>query len=218
MAVWDDIIPKDELGSYERSGLGKIRELGKKPAVLVVDMINCFVNDDQTLGYSKTGREALFSIKKLIDTARPLNVPIIYTTSKLFKNPADRGLWKSGDGKKFFEKEDACEVVAEIRPRSDESLIAKLRPSAFFGTELISLLVYHKIDTLIVTGMVTSGCIRATVVDAFSHNYLVVIPEECVADRNQISHKINLFDMQMKYADVVPLEKVTAYLESLNNK
>ncbi len=216
MAVWDDLISQEDLGVYERKGLGKTREFGKRPAVLVVDMINCFVNDDQTLGYSKTGKKATLAIKRLIDKARPLNVPIIYTTSQLFKNPAERGLWKSGDGKKFFAKEDACDVVEEIKPEADDSLIAKLRPSAFWGTELLSLLIYHQVDTLIVTGMVTSGCIRATVVDAFSYNYIAIIPEECVADRNQISHKVNLFDMQMKYADVISLDKVISYLESLN--
>jgi nicotinamidase-related amidase len=77
------------------------------------------------------------------------------------------------------------------------------------------MLAYHSIDTVIVTGMVTSGCVRATVIDAFSYNYRVIVPIECCADRGEISHQVNLFDMGMKYADVVPLEEVMKHLATL---
>ncbi len=90
-------------------------------------------------------------------------------------------------------------------------MVTKSKPSAFFGTPLASMLTYLGVDTLVVTGMVTSGCVRATVVDAFSHNYRVVVPIECVADRSATSHQVNLFDMDMKYADVLPLADVLAH-------
>ena len=90
-----------------------------------------------------------------------------------------------------------------------------MRPSAFFGTLLPSLLTYHGVDTVIVTGMTTSGCVRATAVDAFSYNYRVIVPVECVADRSPTAHLANLFDIDMKYGDVVPAAEVREYIESL---
>ena len=95
-----------------------------------------------------------------------------------------------------------------------EVIIPKLRPSGFFGTSLADMLIYHQVDTVIVTGMTTSGCVRATAVDAFSYNFRVVVPEECSGDRAVVSHKVSLFDMHMKYADVVPLEAVLDRLAS----
>jgi len=91
-------------------------------------------------------------------------------------------------------------------------VITKTKPSAFFGTPLASILTYLGIDTIVLGGMVTSGCVRATVIDAFSHNYRVIVPLECVADRSPTSHEVNLFDIDMKYADVLPLAEVLAHL------
>ncbi len=110
------------------------------------------------------------------------------------------------------------EILEELRPRKNEFVIAKDKPSAFFGTPLVSRLQYFNVDTLIITGMVTSGCVRATVVDAFSHNYFIIIPEEGVADRGDISHQVSLFDMHMKYADVLHLPEVAAYLQGFLKK
>jgi maleamate amidohydrolase len=90
------------------------------------------------------------------------------------------------------------------------------KPSGFFGTPLASYLVHAGVDTVIVTGMTTSGCVRATVLDAFQNNFHVIIPHECSADRSQISHKVNLFDMHMKYADVISLEETVEYLDSVS--
>ena len=109
----------------------------------------------------------------------------------------------------------ANEVVEPIAPRDGEPVIPKTFPSAFFGTDLLSYLVYANADTIILTGMVTSGCVRSTAIDAFSYNYRVIIPEECVADRGQTSHKVALFDLHMKYADVVPKADTIRYLELL---
>ena len=94
-------------------------------------------------------------------------------------------------------------------------VIRKDKPSVFFGTPLMSYLHELQVDTLLVTGTTTSGCVRATVVDAFSYNFKVVVVEECVFDRGQASHQVNLFDMQAKYADVVSLEDALRYLDKL---
>ncbi len=107
------------------------------------------------------------------------------------------------------------DIVREIAPQPHEFLIRKAKPSAFHGTALLGYLIDLGIDTLIVTGTTTSGCVRASVLDAFSQNYKITIVEECTFDRFESSHAINLFDMQSKYCDVLPLDEVTAYLTSV---
>jgi nicotinamidase-related amidase len=215
MPLWEDVIPEEDLRVYSKSGWGTKREWGEAPALLIVDMTKGFVEDRFPLGYSATGRPAAAAIKRLLDKARGVNVPVFYTKGKPSQTPAEKGMWKSKDTPIKSDPE-IHDIVPELAPQSGESVITKRRPSAFFGTELISLLNYNRIDTVIVTGMVTSGCIRATVIDAFSYNYTVIVPEACVADRGQLPHKVNLFDMHMKYADVVPLEEVLGYLCGLH--
>jgi maleamate amidohydrolase len=127
----------------------------------------------------------------LLEAARGAGIPVIYTR-------------RIGD-----------QIPEIIAPLEDEIVIAKDKPSAFFGTPLVSYLTALGIDTLIVAGTSTSGCVRATVVDAFSLNYAVVVVEDCVFDRGSVSHKVNLFDMQAKYADVLSLEQVTALIGAL---
>ncbi len=106
-------------------------------------------------------------------------------------------------------------AMARLIATTGEPVIAKTWPSAFFGTNLASYLIYHRVDTLVVTGMVTSGCVRGTAIDAFSHNYRVIVPQECVADRGQTSHKVALFEIHMKYGDVLPAEAVISELEAV---
>ena len=107
------------------------------------------------------------------------------------------------------------EIVKEIAPQASDIVIRKLKPSGFFGTPLQSVLNDYRVDTLLVTGGSTSGCVRATVVDAFSLNYFVAVVEEGVFDRIQLSHKANLLDMNIKYADVMKAEDVARYLDNL---
>ena len=107
------------------------------------------------------------------------------------------------------------EFVAELAPRDCDILVPKKQPSAFFATALASHLIDLGADTLIVTGCTTSGCVRASVVDAFSYNFRVTVPEECVYDRSRVSHAVNLFDMSEKYADVAPAAEVRSRLAAL---
>jgi nicotinamidase-related amidase len=139
----------------------------------------------------------------------------VYSTGSPSEKEVERGRWKSRGSDPLARAPEAHTVWPEIKPEPDDVVVAKKKPSVFFGTPLQSYLTYWNVDTTIITGMVTSGCVRATVVDAFSHNYYVVIPEECVADRGDISHRVSLFDMHMKYADVLPVAQVEEYLKSL---
>lgn len=214
-----DIIPKEDAEIFEKyHGTSRRRVgFGRKAAVIVVDMTNAFVLDDYPTGYSKTGIPCARAIKELLEHARAAGLPVIYTKGILFSHPEEdalRGRWIDKTSPLPREVlEVANQIYHEIVPVRGDIVIEKAKPSAFFGTQLVSILNYLGIDTLIVTGMVTSGCVRATVVDAFSYNYRVIVPEECVADRSQISHKVNLFDMDMKYADVMKLDDVIANIE-----
>lgn len=197
---------------------------GQKPAVIVIDMTNAFVDPKYTHA-SKTswemGVKTIEGLKVLLAGARSRSVPIVYSKSEresglLFdigvsRKAAERAL---REGRKPPEPL-ANEIIREIAPEENDLVITKIRASVFFCTHLISYLIYKNIDTLIMTGMTTSGCVRASVVDAASYNYRVIVPEECVADRAVVPHKANLFDMAMKYADVVPLSDVLSYLRNL---
>jgi nicotinamidase-related amidase len=210
MAIWDDVIPESDLKNFRRAHSGEVREWGQQPAIVVVDMSWGFVDSRYGRGNSEMGWPTVRAIQRLLEAGREAGVPIFFTTGYDDNSDASHGRWKSRGSDDPVENQ----IVPELAPRPDEVVLRKRRASAFFGTDLVEFLVYHRVDTLIVTGMTTSGCVRATVVDAFSYNFLVVIPEECVGDRGVVSHKVSLFDMHHKYADVVPLEQVTGWLRA----
>lgn len=216
MAVWDDVIPAEDLAEMGQEW-GHRQGMGTNPALLVVDMTYAFVDDRFPLGHGATGWPCVKAIADLLAAARGRGLPVIYTGGLAARNDAERGRWKSSGRPPDPAPglPDAHEIVPGLRPQADETVVRKRRPSAFFATELASLLTFHRVDTVIVTGMVTSGCIRATAVDAFSHNLRVVVPEECVADRVQVSHAVALFDIHMKYGDVLPAHEVRAALDGL---
>lgn len=188
---------------------------GEKIAVLVVDVTRNFVEAPFPLSCTRMGMSVANSIKKLLDKARLLKIPIVYTKGSIWKTRVDGGRWLDKGLKIETSSKEDNEIVDVIKPEKEEIIITKEKPSAFFGTQLISLLNYLRVDTIIVTGLTTSGCIRATVVDAFSYNLRVIIPLECVGDRTETSHKVSLFDMDTKYADVLPLSKVLSYLDRM---
>ena len=111
--------------------------------------------------------------------------------------------------------ERGYQFVAEVAPEPGDLLIPKRHPSAFFGTALVSYLIDLGVDTVLLTGCTTSGCIRASAIDAFAYNFRCAVVEECVYDRSPLSHVVNLFDIQAKYGDVVPVADATAYLNAL---
>ncbi|HEX2385199.1 MAG TPA: isochorismatase family protein, partial [Candidatus Binatia bacterium] len=158
-------------------------------------------------------------VRGLIDKARPKGVPVIYTTGYGVETNYESGRrpWKNDrhDEDETMDYSARMEIVKEIAPMPSDIVIHKSKPSGFFGTPLHGVLNDYAVDTLLVTGGSTSGCIRATAVDAFSYNYFVAVVEEGTFDRIQLSHKANLLDMNMKYADVMKAEAVAAYLDRL---
>ena len=229
MAIWDDAITVRDKMVLNACGYGRVRGLGKRPALVVIDMNYNWVGDrrEPVLESIKRIRhscgeeawDAVSVVRKLMDKARQKNIPVIYTTGFGAETnyESKRRPWKNhrheeDETKAFSER---MEIVKEIAPQASDIVIHKAKPSGFFGTPLQSVLNDYGVDTLLVTGGSTSGCVRATVIDAFSYNYFVAVVEEGTFDRIQLSHKANLLDMNIKYADVMKADDVARYLDSL---
>ena len=181
--------------------------------VLVVDFTAAFVDSAYPTGFSPTGWPAVEATVRLLASARTAGVPIVYTKSFDHTSTERRpeSAWTSS--LRFVREGD--HIVDQLCPTGRDRVIAKGDvPSAFFATGLADVLRDLGRDTVVIAGMTTSGCVRATVVDAFQHGFSVVIPQECVADRSQVSHQVSLFDMHVKYAHVGTLSDVIRYLES----
>lgn len=225
-SLWKKYLSKRDLRIYGDVGFGEPTGFGKSAALLIIDVIYGFTGDGPEpieesikkypLSCGEESWEAIKHIKKLLQTARDVNIPVVYSIGEGHAEGTNEWI---GIKSNFFnhplmkKRQKGTKVVEEIKPTSEELVISKIKPSIFFGTPLISYLMYHGVDSVIVTGCTTSGCIRASVVDAFSYNYKVIVPYECTFDRGQASHAINLFDMQQKYADVVSTESVIQQLQ-----
>jgi nicotinamidase-related amidase len=208
-----EVVPEsDRETMVEKGGYGETVEFGDDVAVLVVDMTREFVEDSYPNGYAETGQPAARSIGDLVETARAHDVRCFYSRPLKGTHAFERGRWSDTSGETDVD-EEMLEFAPELAPTADDIVVEKYKPSMFFGTQLESLLNQDGADTLIVTGMTTSGCVRATILDAFSYNYRIVVPEECTADRSQISHETTLFDVDMKYGDVRPLAEVIEHVE-----
>lgn len=208
-----DTVPETDLQYFEKGGHGARMGWGDNPALLIIDMTKEFTSSDYSLGRSDVGSDAVEANARLLRAGRDNDVPIFYTkvnADHANVYPSTNEAKKAGDP---YDPETGNEIHPEIEPQDTDIVIKKHRASAFFDTHLNNMLREFDIDTLVVTGMTTSGCVRATVVDASSSNFHVIIPEECVADRSQYSHEASLFDMDMKYADVTPLNDVVEKLQ-----
>ncbi len=216
MAIWDDVIPPAERAEYDRAGWGGRVGYGSRPALLVVDMYNAFVDPDYPFSAADAPATAM-AISGVLASFRRHGHPVFFTRARPEPTPAARGRWKvkATTQDPRMQSPQAYEIWPELTPEQHETVIEKTYPSAFFGTTLASQLVYHSIDTLVVTGTVTSGCVRGTCLDGFNLNYRVIVPEECVCDRGTVSHKVALFEIHMKYGDVVPAPDVLDYLDTL---
>jgi maleamate amidohydrolase len=214
-------IPAEDLAALRKmwgGGVPEPRPLGQRPVLLVVDMTAAFVRDEYPTGWARTGVPCAAAIAGLIEEARAARVPVIYTVTEPLLHRAQVGAWLRNrpEPSMFpFDSPGAHHaVVEELAPRAGDIVLAKPKPSAFFGTQLHAVLNELRADSLLITGMTTSGCVRATVNDAFMLNFHAVVPVECVADRSQLSHEVELFDMGAKYADVVPTADVVSELRS----
>ena len=209
-------IKKDEKTFFKERGFAKNIGFGKKPIILVIDMLNAFTNASLPLGTNQDSQLKVMS--KILSLARKNNIPI-YFTAVIYedKDLSDAGLWfkkiKGLSTLRIGTRE--VEIDDRLERRQDEPIIIKKYASAFFGTDLISRINSQGIDTIILMGCTTSGCIRATAVDAIQLGLHPIIVEDAVSDRSENAHKQSLFDMQAKYADVIPSEKFISYLSKI---
>ncbi len=188
---------------------------GKRPALILIDFVQAYF-DPQCDLYAGV-EEALAGALRIRNAARRANVPVIYTNVVYHKHALDGG--------RFFEKAKPLRHFLAGSPMGrwpmglevseDELVVSKQYPSAFFGTSLASTLTTWGTDTLIITGLTTSGCVRATCVDACSHGFIPIIVREACGDRHEAPHEANLFDMNAKYGDVVSEHEAIAYLAEL---
>ncbi len=207
-------VPDEDLAALQHYTVGNLDGvwgLGERPAVLVIDMTTGFVEHPAASTFVPSARECIPRIQELLRITRAEGFPTIYSKGSPFRHEAEAGAWLRGRGMDVLASSNAPserEIVADLAPTDDDIVIIKSKHSAFFGTPLHAQLNYLRVDSLIVTGTTTSGCIRATVNDAFALNYRIVVPVDCVADRSGISHEIELFDMAAKYADVLTLAEL----------
>jgi maleamate amidohydrolase len=209
---WTDLISPDEVEVYRRAGYQTTYGLGTRPALLVVDVEYNFTG--------LPGQEHLQSIAMYRNSCGPMAWESIPKIARLLERVRQMGLpvaFTHG-----FERADTVraprlgtQIVDEIAPRQGELMIEKEGASAFFGTRLAANLVKWGVDTVIHTGCVTSGCVRASVVDGAAYGFKNAVVEECVFDRARTPHIANLFDMDAKYGDVMSLEDIEKYLDSL---
>jgi maleamate amidohydrolase len=220
---WSDVITADDERRYELAGFGNPSGLGERPALLVIDVQYRTLGDtrkpfDEALADYRTacgevGWAAVDQIAKLVATFRELGAPILYPHVAP-KAAYDVGTLGAKVPSILEVPEKGYAMPEEVRPRPEDVLVPKKHPSAFFGTPLASYLIERAVDTLVVTGCTTSGCVRGSVVDAFAYNFKVVVPHDAVYDRSPTVHQVNLFDMAQKYADVTSTDELVAQLRA----
>jgi len=211
-------IDQETLDRYSEQGWGQRRiGFGANPALLIVDMQHDFVDPDGSATCAPMAVERLPDVERLLAAARAAGIPVFHSMGVVRPDLSDVGLWKGTakrEGRCQIEGSWGAEIVPQLAPVAGEHVIRKTRPSAFFGTDLYHRLRGLGVDTILTAGASMSGCVRATVVDAFSYDYRVAVVRECVVDRSVQLVERNLFDVDAKYADSIALEEALDYLAS----
>lgn len=207
--------PMDEVRRvYAQSGIGTRVGFGVRPALLVVDFQLGFTDPSYAVGADLT--PAIDATRTLLAEARKARLPIAFTAVGFDRGQRDGAVWLKMPGLAvLIEGTRPCQIDPRLEPQPGEPVWIKRAASSFFGTPIIPFLTAARVDTLIVTGCVTSGCVRATAVDAVSFGYRTVVPLDCVADRAEMPHLHNLFDIDAKYADVESLSQVLAVVKEV---
>jgi len=201
------------MADLQRQSLG----LGHKPALVLVDMIHGFTDPACPLGAEATS--VVQANQALLEVFRRKGLPVFFTTV-LYRNEDQARVFRDRVPALNVLTPDShwVQVDARLARQDDEPLVEKCWASGFFGTDLHAQLTSLSVDSLVVTGLTTSGCVRATAVDGLQYDYKVVIPREAVGDRNQQAHESNLFDLNAKYADVLNLAEVLVLVEAASSK
>jgi nicotinamidase-related amidase len=223
-APWSGVISAEDEHRYALAGFGNPSGIGTRPALLVIDVqyrtlgdtpkpFEQAVTEDYRTAVGDAGWATVPRIASLMTLFRDKGWPVLYpyVAPKL---SFDRGTLGAKVPSILEVPDKGYLMPPELAPREGEVLLPKKHPSAFFGTPLASYLIDLDVDTLVVTGCSTSGCVRGTVVDGFAYNYKVLVPHDAVYDRSETVHQVNLFDMAQKYADVASTDEILARLDA----
>ena len=225
--VWDQYLTPQDKAHLAKSATTSVG-FGNKPALLLIDLYRWVFGDEPQpileaidtwpSSCGLAAWDAIPHIQTLLKAARDAGIPVVHATGR-----EDDGLAGWSVGRKIYDSnnnsEEAMErrsrrwdIIDEVAPIPGEPVMRKDSPSAFWGTPLMGHLNFHNVDTIIACGETTSGCVRASVLDGCTNRYRMIVVEECVFDRHEAAHAINLFDMHQKYADVLPLAEVLEYI------
>lgn len=228
MASWDGVIGEDEIDRYAKAGFGGEGGIGARPALLIIDVQYRTVGTtskpywdaikEYPTSCGDVGWDAVGNIAKFVALFRQKGFPILYPHVAPKNSATDGGRLAAKIPSIMGIDAKGYDFVEEIAPVEGDVLLPKKHPSAFFGTPLVSHLVDLGVDTLIVTGCTTSGCVRSSVTDAFAYNFKVLVPDDAVYDRSPTSHAVNLWDMNAKYADVYSSTGILKLVEDLEDR
>jgi maleamate amidohydrolase len=229
--IWDKYLTDQDRQAYAKAGFGYKSGFGARPAIFIIDVQyrTCGESpkplleaiDEYKTSCGEAGWAAVKVIEEILQVARPRSVPVLYPVVER-KDRFDTGRWKDKipaiASNSSYIGDRGTTVIEQIGPQPGDIVVSKRYASAFFGTPLMTYLNDLDRDTIIVTGATTSGCVRATVADAFSYGFKVIVVEDAVFDRGEVSHAINLFDMDQKYADILPSKTVIDYIQNYELK
>jgi maleamate amidohydrolase len=208
--------------NYARGGFNQQLEPGRRPALVIIDLVDAYLLEDSPLYGGALCHAAHAGAKALLAVARAAGIPIVHTNVAYQSGGRDGGVFiRKIPALRHFEagRDPRFAAFAEgLAPAAGETVITKQYASAFFGTTLAPTLTALGVDTLLIAGVSTSGCVRATAVDACQHGFVPLVVREAVGDRAEGPHEANLFDLQAKYAEVVTLERMRRYLASLGSR
>jgi len=209
---------QDDEEFFRQRGFGIRIGFGERPALIVIDMLNGFTDPAMPLGANLDAQ--IEAQKPLLKVARERNIPCIFSTVMYEEaDIRDAGIWalKQKGARTLTAGSEAVKVDDRLAMQSDDILLVKKYASCFFGTDLVPRLNSRRVDTLIITGCTTSGCVRATAVDAVQNGYRPMVVREAVGDRSVAAHEQSLFDLNAKYADVVSLDETLHYLRTVGH-
>lgn len=225
---WEDLLTADDLAVIERGGYGKKAGMGDSPALLLIDCQYNHIGADAPIldqigeypaGGGAAAWDAVRKIEPILAEFRRQERPVVYTRYCFSERAARYDTFAAKRGKniaRFIDGAPGTRIVEPLAPRDDELVVDKVHASAFYATALLTTLIRLRVDSVVVVGVSTSGCVRATAVDAQSNNFKVTVVSDAVADRISVSHRASLLDLWMKYADVVPASDVLDYLKHLD--
>ncbi|KKM10112.1 hypothetical protein SY88_15865 [Clostridiales bacterium PH28_bin88] len=224
--IWEDLLTDVDRLVIEKGGYGKSRGLGKKPLLLIIDVQYNYVGENVPIeqqldkwpsGGGANAWTAVGNIQRIRAAAKEAGVPVFQSRNVQKKTMSFDGFSTktNRDQSKYLDGRPEAQIIKELEPGEDEMVIDKAYASVFYGTPLQSYLVKLGIDTIIIVGGSTSGCCRATAVDAVTRNYNVAMVEDAVYDRIQLSHKAALLDLWMKYCDVMDTQQILDYFKGL---